>query len=107
MAVLPAGEEITAATVQRLLHDQGVAGELLDLSRNGLAFVGMQPLANGVKLVARLCLPQQAEHLDAIAEVVRTIPIAESLWKIVAQFEQPLSFEEAYLLCDHAADAGG
>ena len=107
VAVLPTGETVTTANARQLLYEQGVAGELLDLSRNGLAFVGMQPLAGGVKLIVRLCLPQQDEHLDAVAEVVRTIPIAESLWKIVAQFEKPLSFEEAYLLCDHAVDDAG
>ncbi|MDX1967359.1 MAG: PilZ domain-containing protein [Planctomycetaceae bacterium] len=90
----------TRELADALLRDAGVSGELIDLSRNGLAIVLLQPLAAGEEIIVRLCYPGGAETRDVLATVVRSTSIDGGLWKIVARLLEPLSFDAAYDLFD-------
>lgn len=83
-----------------LLRDEGVSGELIDLSRNGLAILLLQPLPAGEEIIVRLCYPGSDETRDTLATVVRSTSIDGGLWKIVARLLEPLSFDAAYDLFD-------
>lgn len=94
---------VTARHISEQMVAAGIAGELLDLSRNGAALVLLQAMNPGDRIALRLCQSsnhQHAEHQysDHVARVVRSVDIGAGLWKIVAQFEKPLSFEAAYQL---------
>lgn len=89
--------------LSRRLDADGLSGELLDLSRNGLACLTIQPLERDETIGVRLCHPEHRAPLDTTAEVIRATPLGDGRWKVVARFIQPLSFDDAYELCDHPA----
>lgn len=88
----------TPELADAMLRNEGVSGELIDLSRNGLAVLLLQPLPSGEEILVRLCSPGSDETRDKLAKVIRSIGIDGGLWKIVAQFVEPLSFDAAYEL---------
>lgn len=99
-------EDVLASySPERLIRETGISGELLDLSRNGLALALLHQLAADDRIFVRLCPPQGGGAVDCFARVIRTIEIADGFWKIVAQFEKPLGFEEAYQLFDRQMDS--
>ncbi len=100
VASFPHAAALTPELADALLHDKGVSGELIDLSRNGLAILLLQPLPAGEELIVRLCYPGSDETRDTLATVVRSISIDGGLWKIVARLTEPLSFDAAYELFD-------
>lgn len=97
-------EVLSSYSPDRLIRETGISGELLDLSRNGLALALLHQLAADDRIFVRLCPPAGGGSVDCFARVIRTIEIADGFWKIVAQFEKPLGFEEAYQLFDHELD---
>lgn len=90
----------TRELADALLRDEGVSGELIDLSRNGLAILLLQPLRAGEEIIVRLCYPGSDKTRDTLATVVRSTSIDGGLWKIVARLLEPLSFDAAYDLFD-------
>ncbi len=101
VAAIPEGLLFTRESADLLMCTAGVAGELLDLSRNGLAFIRMQPLQADARILVRLSHQKDTETFDTVAEVVRATELGDGLWKIMARFEKPLSFDDAYELCEH------
>lgn len=97
-------EVLSSYSPDRLIRETGISGELLDLSRNGLALALLHQLAANDRIFVRLCPPAGGGSVDCFARVIRTIEIADGFWKIVAQFEKPLGFEEAYQLFDRELD---
>jgi hypothetical protein len=89
--------------LSRWLDDHGLSGELLDLSRNGLACLTIHPLMRDETIGVRLCHPEHRAPLDTTAVVIRATPLGDGRWKVVARFTQSLSFDDAYELCDHSA----
>jgi hypothetical protein len=83
------------------MQTSGLTGELVDLSRSGLALLLLQPLMVGDALVVRLSHQNTADTLDAVVEVVRVVDLGDQRWKIMAQFTKPLAFEEAYGFAQH------
>ncbi|HUQ68072.1 MAG TPA: PilZ domain-containing protein [Planctomycetaceae bacterium] len=101
----PPGAELTPQWTDWLMQTSGLTGELVDLSRSGLALVLLQPFAAGDALVVRLSQQDSDDTLDAVVEVVRSIDLGDQRWKIMAQFTKPLDFEEAYEFASHDQDA--
>lgn len=99
--------DLSSRGPERLIRETGISGELLDLSRNGLALALLHQLAADDRIFVRLCPPSGGTPVDCFARVIRTTEIADGFWKIVAQFERPLGFEEAYQLFDRELDLGG
>jgi hypothetical protein len=97
--------ELSPQDTARLLQTAGLTGELVDLSRSGLALVSLQPFAVGETVVVRLSQLETSEVLDAIAEVVRCVDLGDQRWKITARFDQPLGFDEAYEFARHEPEA--
>ncbi len=85
------------------LDADGLSGELLDLSRNGLACLTIHALERDEAIGVRLCHPDHRVPLDTTAEVIRATSLGDGRWKVVARFTRPLSFDDAYELCDHPA----
>ncbi len=94
-------QELTAAEADALLCRHGSAGELLDLSRNGMAVVLLQSWRAGERILVRLPLKTGSCSQFPTAKVIRSLELGAGLWKVVAQFEQPLAFDDAYELCEH------
>jgi len=101
----PPAAELTRQWTDWLMQTSGLTGELVDLSRSGLALVLLQPFAAGDALVVRLSQQDSDDTLDAVVEVVRSIDLGDQRWKIMAQFTRPLDFEEAYEFASHDQDA--
>lgn len=102
---LPADSELTPEWTNWLMQTTGLTGELVDLSRSGLALLLLQPLSVGDVIVARLSQQDSAETLDVVAEVVRVVDLGDHRWKIMTQFQTPLEFDEAYDFARHDQDA--
>jgi hypothetical protein len=98
---LATGQELTATEADSLLCRHGSAGELLDLSRNGIAIVLLQAWRAGERILVRLPLKTETSSQLPTAKVIRSLELGAGLWKVVAQFEQPLAFDDAYELCEH------
>jgi PilZ domain len=101
----PAGADVTRQWTDWLMQTSGLTGELVDLSRSGLALVSLQSFAAGDALVVRLSQLDRNGTLDAVVEVVRSIDLGDQRWKIMARFTRPLGFEEAYEFACHDQDA--
>jgi len=101
----PPGAEVTPQWTDWLMQTSGLTGELVDLSRSGLALVLLQPFTMGDAVVVRLSQQDSDDTLDAVAEVVRSIDLGDQRWKIMAQFTRPLDFEKAYEFASHDQDA--
>jgi hypothetical protein len=97
--------ELTPEWTDWLMQTTGLTGELVDLSRSGLALLLLQPLSVGDVVVARLSQQDSAETLDVIAEVVRVVDLGDHRWKIMTQFQTPLEFDDAYDFAHHDQDA--
>jgi hypothetical protein len=98
VARFPLGALLTPQWVDWLLQTCGVAGALLDVSRNGFSLVLLQPLLPGEVVVARLARFAEPAIVDVAAEVVRVVDLGDGRWKIVATMRPELSFEAAYEL---------
>lgn len=101
----PADGKLTVEWTNWLMQTSGLTGELVDLSRSGLALLLLQPLAVGDVLVARLSQQESRETLDVIAEVVRVVDVGDQRWKIMTEFASPLEFDDAYEFARHDQDA--
>jgi hypothetical protein len=101
----PASAELTPQWTDWLMQTTGLTGELVDLSRSGLALLLLQPLTVGDALVVRLSHQETADTLDAVVEVVRVVDLGDQRWKITAQFTKPLAFDAAYGFARHDQDA--
>jgi hypothetical protein len=91
----------TEEALTAVLTEHGVSGELLDLSRNGLACLLLNSLARGERIGVRLTHSEHQIPLDLFARAIRSTEIGDGRWKLVAQFQHPLSFDNAYELCEH------
>lgn len=101
----PAGADLTPQWTDWLMQTSGLTGELVDLSRSGLALLLLQPLTVGDALVVRLSRQHLADTLDAVVEVVRVLDLGDQRWKITAQFTKPLAFDAAYEFARHDQEA--
>lgn len=89
------------ATTDWLLRTSGLTGELVDLSRSGVALVLVQPLELGDTVIVRLSQQDRPESLETAAEVIRVVDLGDQRWKIMARFAKPLGFDEAYQFANH------
>ncbi|MBI1345184.1 hypothetical protein GC163_02730 [bacterium] len=102
IAPWPTGADYHPQFAAAFLKEAASAGELIDLSRNGLAFVVMHRCVTTELLVIRLTSEDASETYDTLCRVVRCKPLGDGRWQIVARFLLELPFEVAYDLCDHS-----
>lgn len=103
VARFPQGSDVTPQWLDWLLETSGIAGELIDLSMSGVALLLLQPLSEQEEVALRLTQRESTLSIDTTARVIRSIDIGDGRWKIVAQFRQPLTFEQAFHLSQRQA----
>jgi|GEM_PF-5088308 len=101
IAPWPAGADYHSQVAEALLRESGIAGELLNLSQNGLAITVLHQFVATEMLVARLISAERGLHYDTLCRVVRCKPIGDGRWQIVARFPLEIPFHVAYQLSDH------
>lgn len=98
----PAGADYNPAFAEALLDDSGIIGELMNLSRNGLAIVLPSKFVATELIAVRLLSTDFGLHYNTLCRVVRCKPLGDGRWQIVGRFAAEIPFELAYELCDHA-----
>jgi hypothetical protein len=83
---------------QWLLHSSQARGRLLDVSRNGVAFLYSEALKSGDHLIVRMSNPLYDQPIDKPAVVLRSSRIGDGQWKTICRFQRNLTFDEVYVL---------
>ncbi len=84
------------------LHEHGMAGRLIDLSITGASMVLPKSFESESAIFVRLAPYDDCHPVDVPARVVRSVELADGQWKVVAQFDQHLCFDQAYVMTQPA-----